>query len=167
MSGYWAGYYGAGLVLTQNEMDDFIEKYRTRIGMSEEDFKNKLLNELPIEEIPWVRSDEDPNQADPRLFDITNINTDNCEGMFFIPFMYNKKPNTRYHQDKVYTKRYDENLYVIFSDKSLDSASCFTEKPYPSYDAFVQEFKNKLNIYVPDNFDWDAHIGNISYACYA
>ena len=32
---------------------------------------------------------------------------------------------------------------------------------------FVSEFKNKLEAFLPEDFDWDAHIGIYSYACYA
>ena len=49
----------------------------------------------------------------------------------------------------------------------IDGMNCFDERPYESYDAFVQEFKDKMAAYLWDSFDWDAHIGIYSYACFA
>lgn len=60
-----------------------------------------------------------------------------------------------------------KRLYVIFADKDMDGFDTFNEKPYASYEALRQEFKDKLERYLPDDFDWDAHIGRFRYAAYA
>nr|WP_317439871.1 hypothetical protein [uncultured Enterocloster sp.] len=49
----------------------------------------------------------------------------------------------------------------------MDGFDTFNEKPYASYEALRQEFKDKLERYLPDDFDWDAHIGRFRYAAYA
>ncbi|MBQ6857620.1 MAG: hypothetical protein IJO13_11025 [Lachnospiraceae bacterium] len=61
----------------------------------------------------------------------------------------------------------DKNLYVVFSDKDMMSVESFEKKRYDSYEELVQEFKDKLQNYLPDDFEWDIHIGNFSYAAYA
>lgn len=53
--------------------------------------------------------------------------------------------------------------FVLWSDRLLDGPSSFTEMPYKSYGEFVQEFKDKIGSYVPEDFDWDAHLGRIVF----
>ncbi len=60
-----------------------------------------------------------------------------------------------------------ETSYMFYSDYTLDSVEVFEKRPYHSYQEFRQEFQDKMAAYLPDDFDWDAHIGTFSYAHYA
>lgn len=176
MSSYWSAYYGAALVLNENEFDDFLNRYVKRKNIKREEF-DAGLEDTVIDEFQWLRSDakvedttifeENANDYN-KCFEITFICKDTCDGMYLIPFRYKGRPNTTEYQERVHAfSTRDDNLYVIFSDKDLCSPTCFEEKPYPSYEAFVQEFKDKMEKYLPEDFDWDEHLGNFSYAAYA
>lgn len=162
MSSYWAGYSGVGLVLREPEYVRFLKEYSKKHSLSET-FFDEYCKEQSINEHGFVRTNGEKN------FFVTEISTDCCEGMYFKPFIYNGEPNT-YDKRGLNIIDYrwsDENCYVFFSDKNMEGYNAFIEKPYASYDAFVQEFKDKLSGYLPDDFEWDEHLGNFAYACYA
>lgn len=54
--------------------------------------------------------------------------------------------------------------YFFTSERELDSPEAFEERPYISYEEFLQEFKGKMAVYLPEDFDWDSYIGRSSYA---
>lgn len=49
----------------------------------------------------------------------------------------------------------------------MNSVKAFDEKPYASYQNFIQEFKDKVGGYLQEDFNWNAHLGNLTYAAYA
>lgn len=168
MSSYWAAYYGVALVLKEKEFCDFLEKYAEKHNLEREDLDEKIEDD-GVREYPFVKS------ANSEVFEITDILTDSCDGMYLIPF-YNKGKKNTYFTDqekKEVNKDYcalslrDKNLYAVFSDKDMMSVESFEKKRYDSYEELVQEFKDKLQNYLPDDFEWDIHIGNFSYAAYA
>ena len=52
------------------------------------------------------------------------------------------------------------------NDRDLDGPMSFVRKPYDSYEDFVDEFRRKMGQYLPEDFDWDAHIGRFNYSAY-
>lgn len=156
MSSYWAGYYGVALVLTDEEFDDFCEKYKS-IKLIDDDTFNDALNENGVRDYNFIKSDKNG------VFDIIDVCTEDCDGMCLIPYFHEGKEN-KHHAN---TALRLNSCYVVFSDKSMDSLSAFTKRPYESYEDLVQEFKNKLECYLPEDFNWDEHIGRFSYAAYA
>ncbi len=48
----------------------------------------------------------------------------------------------------------------------MNSVKAFDEKPYASYQDFVQEFRDKVGSYLPEDFDWNVHLGYLSYAAW-
>lgn len=162
MSSYWAAYYGDGLVLKSNEFDAFLDAYAKDKGKENLD---KEIEEEELREYPFKCSNGDGE------FYVVDITDDDTDGSYFIPFMYEGKLNTSKYQggNGVFgiSMRSETPLYVIFSDKQLGGPESFEKRPYNSYDEFVQEFKDKIGSYLPDNFDWDSHLGNFSYAQYA
>ena len=63
--------------------------------------------------------------------------------------------------------RYCGNSIVLFAKQNRLSGKAFENPPYRSYDELVGEFKGFLQEYLPDDFDWDNHVGVFRYACYA
>lgn len=192
MSSYWAGYCGSGLILKPDEFDAFIEKYKTvnndeitqdiiSYGVDGGDIDIREIGFLSGKHINNIPKDSrtvdnsmgmDPIMKERKHFHICHIDSDNCEGAFFIPFVVNGRLNLQEnrtegdHDDKSVVLGND--FYIVWSDKDLDGPSYFkTERAYGSYNEFRQEFKDKLEAYLPEDFDWDAHIGTCSYACYA
>ena len=98
--------------------------------------------------------------------DISEITFRNDKNEKFSFFMADDgKPNTGYRPNLDIP---DANIFVLNADHQLDGMKAFNpKKVYPSYKAFRTEFERKLGEYMPDGFDWDAHIGIYSYACYA
>lgn len=109
-------------------------------------------------------------------FGVVVVSPDRSDGMLFQTYYANGKPNVYFidKEEKARNPDYagpvllrDETSYMFYSDRMLDSVDVFERRPYNSYQEFKQEFQDKLALYLPDNFDWDAHIGTFSYACYA
>lgn len=102
-----------------------------------------------------------------------------CDGMEFTPYYHNGEPNilkeVKYTLpeggdiiSKEYFSKYlaNETSYVAFSDRRMDDVAAFFDRPYASYEEFVQEFKDKFQRYLPEDFNWDEHLGIFSYAFY-
>ena len=92
--------------------------------------------------------------------------------MYFSPYMNQGKKNLcmidgAWNPEYISYDMRSEDLYVIWSDKELDSVQAFDEKPYASYEAFRNEFMEKLQRYLPEDFDWDSHFGKLRYAVYS
>lgn len=89
---------------------------------------------------------------------------DGCtEGFRLIPYQMNGKPNKKWD---TCPQTLSDNMYVLGCDRPIEGIDCFEEKAYKSYEEFVDEFKRKMESYLPKDFDWDAHIGMYNYACY-
>lgn len=180
---YWAGYAGSALVLTDREFDSMMEKYRTlnpaHAASVEDEYEDihdcdraDLIRGTFAGQDLGSRGPDKPGNAD-LYFQPVKIPTDTCEGGTLTPFYHDGGKNLPVFDDEgglvrepAYTV-YTDDVWAFFSDRALDGVGAFDEKPYPSYQAFVDEFKAKLGAYLPGDFDWDAHLGRFSYACYA
>lgn len=140
ISSYWAGYSGIALILTETE--------------------------FPNENI--AKCDEDMAQKGAEIFHITHLSHEDCEGIAFIP--YRKSDGTiNMYLNKIsdQIEKSFHDIYCIFS--SYDPAGPFSieNTPYRGYKDIHQEFYQKLKDYLPKDFDYHAHIGQIWYAAYA
>lgn len=180
---YWTGYAGSALVLTCQEFGSMMDKYSTLNPVHAEHVEDEYCNIYDCDRADLIRgafagqdlSGRDPDRPENEglYFHPVKISTDDCEGGTLVPFYRGGEKNVPVldgegglRKEPVYTV-YTDDVWAFFSDKSLDGVSAFDEKPYPSYQAFVDEFKAKLGAYLPQDFDWDAHLGRFSYACYA
>lgn len=189
MSDYWAANHGTGLVLNATEFRLFAETYIKKTEPNAdtedelEDLIEDLLDRIEYESLGLTRSKYlgTPNATEnEHVFYITSVSTDYCDGTWMVPYFIEKDgelvkniqrtfEGNKFIPNKDFVAhdlRYDDQ-YVVFSDKRLNSPDAFIEKPYPNYEALVQEFKDKLKAYLPDDFDWNAHIGMVDYASYA
>lgn len=196
MSSYYAGYYGSGLRLSEEEYDAFLARYFELNNLTKEKLAQQYIMAMKFDavdepeffcgdalnEYGYITSEHVGEGIDLKnqelRFDIARISPDDCDGMRFSPYYYNGKPNTYYVYDRngkrcinqdyqeFRTYRIDTS-YMAFSDKSFDGPEVFSKKPYDSYKAFVEEFKRKFEKYLPSDFDWDAHLGRFNYAAYA
>lgn len=186
MSSYWAGYSGTGLVLTESEFNAMLEVYKEK--NPEHADIDEHLDDYGFDETPFIKSEfagvvirglyEDTAQHACMLTYLCELRDDDVDGLTFWPF-YNPDGRININEQKEngdwkcaeYTHPIWESkaseCYVCWSDKDMCSVKAFDQKPYESYDAFVQEFKNKFGAYLPEDFDWNAHLGYMSYACYA
>lgn len=156
---YWAAYHGQGLVLTTQEFNGFLERYKKAVK------KKKYLEQVSeMEEGNIDISDVDFITPDGRKFEVINVDDSCTEGFRLVPYRVNGKPNRKWNPNEDIPMT---NVYVICSDKAIEGMDCFKKKAYKSYEEFVDEFRGKAAAYLPKDFDWDSHIGIFSYACYA
>ena len=61
----------------------------------------------------------------------------------------------------------DSELVFVPADKSCFLEDVLQDKSYRTKNEIVSEFKDKLERYLPEDFDWEANIGDIEYASIA
>lgn len=157
---YWAAYSGQGLVLNLKEFNDFLEIYASAANNGDrgaEELGEYYDGEKTIDEVHFTK----PGTNDTFMF--FEVDDGSCEGFRLFNYRINGKKNDKWKQADIPMN----NVYVLTSERNLDGMDCFDGPVYTSYEAFVQEFKDKLAAYLPEGFDWDAHIGYYSYACFA
>lgn len=179
MSSYWAANHGTALVLSYAEIDKMLDKYREQNPEGTE--KYELWDDIIYDFRKLVRSKyagKTPSEGNsPKLyFQVTAVNTEETSAPTLQPYVWKGKPNVagRFLKDGEFEpnpdyeyNRYEKDVYAIWSDKNLNSPEAFVEQPYKSYEDLKQEFKDKLASYLPDDFDWDSHIGVFDFASFA
>ena len=86
---------------------------------------------------------------------------DEMSGGIFYPF----ECDERCGEDDCF-ELYEGYYGIFFTDKSTLPQKIF-KGTYHSMDEIIDEFKEKLEDYLPKDFNWKAHIGFIQYAIYA
>lgn len=170
MSSYWAGYSGIGMILNESEMIQFLHQYNTYHNT------NLCIDDIPFDEplkayqtVPNKQAATiNPEDAEKHasIFSITHLSHEDCEGITFVPY---RKPNGAIN---VPIKHAEFQLmlhdtYIIFSTYRPSGPLSIEFTPYQGYQDIRTEFQNKCQAYVPNDFDWNAHIGEIWYAAYA
>ena len=56
---------------------------------------------------------------------------------------------------------------ITYTDKSTRPQDLLRADGYKSTEEIVKEFNEKLAAYIPDDFDWESHIGFFQYAAFA
>lgn len=118
MSSYWAGYSGSALILKEKEFKEFLKKYNEK---NETDVLNEIEEmEESLREYPFIcGAFKEKNAEFPRCFYFVDINNDNCDGMYFVPYIIGGKQNKRTDPDFLDFLLRADNLYVIFSNRQL------------------------------------------------
>lgn len=167
MGMYWEANHGTALVLTYSEMDDMMDEYIKQQPQDMQPSEKQILEDNDSYEYrPLIASNDAKVQ-----FHLNKIDEYYTSGVTLQPYIHNGKPNMptieqESNPEYIY-HAYDESVYVLWSDKELNSAAAFVQTPYPTYEDLKQEFKDKLERYLPKDFDWDAHIGIFDFASYA
>lgn len=179
---YWSACSGTGLVLSLPEFEAMIERYKT-LNPDQAQAVDEALENGNLEELRLVPSDaagaklknfQDPDDPISKklAFLMSEANSDYAEGAEIWPFY---RPDGSMN---VVDGEHPEKLcrdamgihnacYVCWSERSMCDARSFEKKPYMSYMEFKYEFTSRFGKYLPEDFDWDAHLGYISYAVYA
>lgn len=157
---HWAAYSGQGLVLNTYEFAIFQEKYLSNVNNGDKGIKELgeyYDGEKTIDEVHFTK----PGTDDTFMF--FKVDDGSCEGFRLFNYRIDEKKNDKWKQADVPMN----NVYVLDAERQMDGMDCFDGPVYTSYEAFVQEFKDKLAAYLPEGFNWDAHIGYYSFACFA
>lgn len=195
MSEWNAGYYGSGLRLNEEEFMSFFKRYLTlnpkELKMAIEYFAPGATCDQEEAFELTAEADQDCGYVPSNLagteiamdpesekrFGIVKIQNDDIyDGMRFMPYRVNGKFNVPYitaGEEKSKNPEFvdwidlrSETSYMVFCDRDLDGPMSFVKKPYDSYEDFVDEFRRKMGQYLPEDFDWDAHIGRFNYSAY-
>lgn len=158
---YWTGYNGQGLCLTEDEYEVFLDAYVKA--------QKAAGNHEALREVEKLDEDEDLSNIwfvslSGKKFSLFCADDGCTEGFRLIPYRMNGRPNKKWD---TCPQTLSDNMYVLDCDRPIEGIDCFEEKAYKSYEEFVDEFKRKMESYLPKDFDWDAHIGMYNYACYA
>ena len=177
---YYAACYGDGCILDQNEFEALMQNYQKTHNIPDEE-QEDLMDCVSCESANLIRSQYADTDTDgtklpfDHTFEISSITDDSASGVFFTPFIRSNSDElniTKVENGKIVESQEcqgidTETVYFIYSDKSRVSAKTFIENPYPSFEDFVNEFKNKIEKYLPEDFDLKHHLGHISYALFA
>lgn len=195
MSEWNAGYYGSGLRLNEEEFMSFFKRYLAlnpkELKMAIEYFAPGATCDQEEAFELTAEADQDCGYVPSNLagteiamdpesekrFGIVRIPDDDIyDGMRFMPYRVNGKFNVPYvivDEEKSKNPEFvdwidlrSETSYMVFCDRDLDGPMSFVRRPYDSYEDFVDEFRRKMGQYLPEDFDWDAHIGRFNYSAY-
>lgn len=152
-----------GCIIKGSDMDYFVKKY-VRLNPSEfEEFNLKVAKDREIAEEcvwEWLDTNEafkysrDADKQDGEEFYARIIRDDPYyPGLRFLPIAEGLEYGS-------------EEPDLIFVNANF---GCYTRGVlrgdfYKSKEELVQEMKEKLSRYLPENFDWEANIGDLDYA---
>ena len=143
MGMHWEGYNELGLLIPQNELTGFIEKYnQTHSG------------EYALDSLADVENFETMEGCHAK-FQAIYLSDEAYDGISILPL-----------QGGGWHPVYNEAL-VILSGKSDAAHNIFEYGFYETPEELIEEMKEKVGDYLPPDFDYERWIGDISYALFA
>lgn len=184
MSSYWLACSGIALLLSKEETDNFFLNYLRKTynpNATNDDVKTLYdaiddYSENEIYFLSYIRHKEtmkvltnlestfgtqlETLQKLPKnsIFTISQYESDSNVAAFY-PLDENIQRETNY------ITVYDD-CYAIWCNKSVLPHKILSGESYHAIDEIILEFKDKLLKYMPDDFNWKAHIGFFEYAVY-
>lgn len=181
---HWNALSGTVLVINKKEVTEFLRKYVSvnfKAGKEPDEQDMKKLNDMfdknGYNEMPFFYSTcrEQMILSFPTLESCVKADFRNMEDMekyIFTSMLYDEDEcsgGTLYKfSDK--NGKYasvDSGDLLFFTDKSTRPQDILTGKSYKSTEEIVEEFQDKMAAYLPEDFDWDSHIGFFQCATYA
>ena len=145
MSMHWEGYSELGLILTEENLDVFRENYlKAHTDISEDDFEDMLFDR-----------EQFVSKDDTKTFDLLYLTDDCIEGVTLLSLNGNG------------WWRQELPAVIVLSSIGDSAWSIFENGFYESKKDLIAEIKSKVGGYLPEDFDYDECIGNVTYACYA
>lgn len=140
MSSYWAGYEELGLLIPKDEVDGFITAY------------NKAHPEDEIEDV----------------YEISQETLDGCRAKFTCLYLSEDMDGlTILPLNGGGWFREETESLLIYAGYSSAACQIFKNGFYKNKEELVKEFKNKVGDYLPEDFDYERYIGDVSYALFA
>jgi hypothetical protein len=141
---HWEGYSETGLLVAGNDYESFIEAYNSA---HPDNTYEDLVEDNPNLRLLYPDSDE--------TFGAAILDDYSFEGLSILPLS----------EGGWYPAELPALL--IYADKSSAATQIFKHGFYSSADEMVEEFKAKCSSYLPEDFDYESFIGDITYALYA
>ncbi|MCD8230646.1 MAG: hypothetical protein LUD14_02265 [Clostridiales bacterium] len=136
-------HYGIALVLDEQEIGILAENYADKNGEEPDEVLENIMFGDPL---------NPSRQKDEPSIEIKEILNDNSYGG--IEF---------YNWEKNEGSEEKEGCWAMFADRQLPGQNIFAQPPYRDMGCLITEFKNKLCRYLPDDFDYQSHIGFLVY----
>lgn len=158
-----------GCVITGDNMEHFVRKY---VELNPDEFEKEIEGFDPS-------SEEDRKIAENLVWEWLDTNEgfrySSAEGrkdaMFYARIMRDDPyyPNMYILPiaDALEYRSEDPDFIFVTADKGCFAKNVLRGDFYKSKDELVQEFKDKLSRYLPEDFDWLANIGDLDYAIFA
>lgn len=195
MSGYWSAMTGTALILSPAEYDNMLLNYLQTAFKPHADLKyashyidscEEFSDEVPVIKTscldaikplyPTIDAFLEKLQNDAyhlntdtsiakNLVHFSRYNTDEYSGGAFYPI--DTSANEEFNGQRMpYFDVADDSevMYTRFSTLPIDLLKA---KHYTSNDDIVNEFKDAIGAYLPDDFDWEKHVGVFMCAAYA
>ena len=183
MSSYWSALSGIVLKLSDKEFEDMLLVYLQKTykkdatatdvadyqelisdyGEREAYFltaakRSETIHVLPELENTFELSSEQIEQLHDNVFSFDRYSKDQYSGGIIYP-VKGLEDNT--FEDVA------EDSYLLFSHKSAMSLEILAGRSYKSLDELIQDYKDIIGAYLPEDFDWESHIGFFQCADYA
>lgn len=187
MSSYWSAITGLALHLNNKETESFFHEYLGKTYDPNHD-KNinipEMLGKMGTNELAFISSEtrkeamktlktfEDCSDSNKiakfaetsrnSIFFIDNYLSDEYEGALF----YTLKPNTKpeYIHDRYVITELDDGILIF--GKSVLPQDILTGESYKSIEDIYEYFRKRLADYLPNDFDYESHIGFFQAAIY-
>ena len=147
MSMHWEGYSELGLVLNGDDLDIFKENYLK---------KHKDLSDDEFEDMLCEREDFLYSDGSGRKFSTLYLTEDCIEGATLLPVT-----------DQGGWWLQELPTVIILAANSNAAINVFRCGFYKNREELIEEMKEKVGGYLPDDFRYDSHTGDITYACFA
>ena len=195
MSSYWSAVTGTALILSPAEYNNMLLNYlqttfKPYANINDANHYMSSCEELS-DEVPVIKAScrdaikplyptmdafleklqddayhsNDDTSIIKNLVHFSRYNTDEYSGGIFYPI--DTSANEEFDGYKMpYFDVADDSeiMYTRFSTLSIDLLKA---KHYTSNDDIVNEFKDAIGAYLPDDFDWEKHVGVFMCAAYA
>lgn len=195
MSSYWSAMTGTALVLSSVEYNTMMLNYLKttfKPDANTDDVKQyiesceELSNDVPVIKascqdvikplyptmdafLNKIQNDAyNPNNdtsITKNLVYFDRYNTDEYSGGIFYPI--DTSDNEKFNGHKVPYHDVDNDSEILYTKFSTIFMDLLTTKHYTSVNDIVNEFKDAVGSYLPDDFDWEKHIGEFMCAAYA
>lgn len=196
MPSYWSAITGTALILSPAEYDNMLLNYLKtafKPDADEKDVNNYMdsCEEISSDEVPVIKTscldaikpfyptmdafleklqnDAYYLNADTSMVKnfvyFNRYNTDEYSGGIFYPI--DTSDNEEFNGQKMTYHDVDDDSEIMYTKFSTLSIDLLKAKHYTSTDDIVNEFKDAIGAYLPDDFDWEKHVGVFTCAAYA
>lgn len=193
MSSYWSAMTGTGLLLSAKEYENLMLKYlqlnfdpnadKAMINDYMETCSDITGNESPLISASCYetmkgfyptfesffetieKNTDDPASITKNLIYFNRYNTDEYSGGIFYPI--DTSDHEEFNGKKIPYHDVEDDSEILYTKFSTLPMDLLENKHYTSMNDIVNEFKDSVGAYLPDNFDWEKHIGYFMCAAYA
>lgn len=195
MSSYWSAMAGTALILSPTEYDNMLLNYLKtafKPDANEKDISyymdscEEISDDVPVIKTSCLDAikplyptmdafldkwqDDEYNSNDDisiakNLVYFDRYNTDEYSGGVFYPI--DTSANEEFKGQRIPYFDVDDDSEIMYTRFSTLSIDLLKDKHYTSTDDIINEFKDAIGAYLPDDFDWEKHVGVFSCAVYA